>query len=303
MKILPITNNKVFQSFATAAVEPEEKVHIEDNHEFLDFQDLNLDEKIHAADNDTIEISKTEAPKETQKEALKEEKPNTHKHEKVPTKVKVAAIAGSVAGALAFLFFAAKGQNKGDFNSAKSLDKVKQMFKVDYEKNFLVPMGLAASATIGGTLGGLIIDKKDKRKPKIKECIHQILGNVIVPITLVGVAASQIKKIPDLSKTKKIVYNGLAAIAGVGAGVTGGNWLASKVTKTIYNEKDERKVGPQDFGIHVDDLLTVIALNAKGEALKEFIGKALPAIFLICGYQAGTGQPHTHGRRKHKEVS
>ena len=79
----------------------------------------------------------------------------------------------------------------------------------------------------------------------------------------------------------------LAAVGGVAAGVTGGNWVASKVNKAIFKEEDKRKVGVKDFCIHVDDLLTVAALTPIGDKIKGFISKALPAIFLICGYEAG----------------
>lgn len=194
-------------------------------------------------------------------------------------KVKRAALAGSAVTTLAYLFVLAKNAKKGNF-------KVKDMFNVDFKNMFKV-MGLATSAVIGGLAGGLITDKKENRKPKLKEAVHQFLGNIVTPITIVGVAASQIEK-RNFSKTKEIALSALAAIAGVGAGVTGGNYLASKVNKVIFKENDDRKLGVKDFGIHVDDLLTVAALTPIGDSIKGFISKALPAIFLVCGYEAGT---------------
>ncbi len=206
--------------------------------------------------------------------------------------VKRAALAGSSITTLLYLFALAKGQKKSAF-------KVKDMFNLEF--GTLEAIGLATSSVIGGLTGGLLTDKKENKKPKLKEAVHQFLGNIVTPITIVGIATSLIKK-HDFSKYTKWTLNALAGIVGVAVGVTGGNWVASKVNKKIFKENDDRKVGVKDFGIHVDDVLTVIALatskkkDAKALAVDElpktpiqkFISKALPAIFLICGYEAGT---------------
>lgn len=193
--------------------------------------------------------------------------------------VKRAALAGSAATTLAYLFAVAKFAKKGSF-------KVKDMFNVDFKNMFKV-MGLATSAVVGGLLGGMAADTKENRKPKLKEAVHQFLGNVVTPITIVGIAGEAIEK-RKFSRVKEITLSALAAVAGVGAGVTAGNWAASKVNKAIFKENDDRKVKAKDFCIHVDDLLTVAALTPIGDKIKGFISKALPAIFLICGYEAGT---------------
>ena len=194
-------------------------------------------------------------------------------------RVKRSALAGSALTTLAYLLVVAKSARKGDF-------KIKDMFNVDFKNMFKV-MGLATSAVIGGLFGGLAADVKENRKPKLKEAVHQFLGNIVTPISIVGIAANQIEK-RNFSKTKEILYSAGAAIAGVAAGVTGGNFIASKVNKAIFKENDDRKLSIKDFGIHVDDLLTVAALTRIGNSIKGFISKALPLIFLICGYEAGT---------------
>ena len=211
----------------------------------------------------------------------KKHEEHSHKHVKknVDARVKFAAIGGSVLFTAAYLFALAKYAKKGSF-------KIFDMFNIDFENMFKV-MGLATSAVAGGLFGGLAADKKENRHPKLKEAVHQFLGNVVTPISIVGVAGQQIKK-RNLSRANEIIMSGLAAIAGVGAGVIGGNWLASKVNKFIFKENDDRRLSVKDFGIHVDDLLTVAALTPIGDSIKGFISKALPAIFLICGYEAGT---------------
>lgn len=196
-------------------------------------------------------------------------------------KVKRAALIGSAISTTAFLFAAAKISKKGAF-------KIKDMVNIDFEKKGAIKaILLATSAVIGGLTGGLITDKKENRKPKVKEAIHQFLGNIITPITIVGIATDQIKK-RGYSKLKNGLLGGVAAIVGVAAGVTGGNWIASRVNEKIFKENDGRKVGIKDFGIHVDDILTVMALSDLGEKVQSFTSKALPIVFLICGYEAGT---------------
>ena len=133
----------------------------------------------------------------------------------------------------------------------------------------------------------MIADTKDTRKAKLKEGIHQFLGNIITPISIVGVATHLIEK-RNLPRTKELLYSGLAAIGGVGVGVTAGNKVASKVNEAIFKEDDTRKVKAKDFGIHIDDVMTWLALTAKTDVVKNFISKALPVVYLICGYEAGT---------------
>lgn len=199
-----------------------------------------------------------------------------------PTKtVKTAAITGSIATTLAYLFLLAKHLKKGNF---KALD----MFKLPFDNMFHV-MGLATSSVVGGLGAGLIFDKKENRLPKIKEAVHQFLGNIVCPITIVGIAGNAIKK-RQFSKLKEGILSFGAAIAGVVTGVVGGNHIASKVNEKVFKEEDTRKLSIKDFGIHVDDLLTTAALTPVGKNLgiESFIPVALPAIFLICGYEAGS---------------
>lgn len=197
------------------------------------------------------------------------------KHE---TKVKAATLTGSILTTAAYVFALAKYTKQGKLN-------FKDLLHVNYHNMFKV-MGLATSAVIGGLAGGLITDKEN-RKAKLQEGIHQFFGNIVAPITIVGLTCDAIEK-RNFSKTKEILLSGLAAIAGVGAGVTGGNWFASKVNKAIFKEDDGRHVSFKDFGIHVDDLLTVAALTPIGKSIQSFISIALPAIFQICGYETGT---------------
>ncbi len=194
-------------------------------------------------------------------------------------KVKIASLVGSTITTLLYLFALAKGTNKKAF-------KFKDILNVDFDSTIRT-IGLATSALVGGLGGGILFDKPKSNKPKLKEAVHQFLGNIVTPITIVGIATSQIKK-QNYSMWKSALLGGAAALFGVGLGVTGGNKIASIVNEKIFKEDDTRKVGVKDFGIHVDDILVVMGMTDLGAAVKSFVSKALPAIFLICGYEAGT---------------
>lgn len=200
---------------------------------------------------------------------------------KATNTVKTAAVAGSVLATLTYLLLLAKFTKKSQF-------KIMDMFKLDFGSELRV-MGLATSSVIGGLIGGLSSDKKENRQPKYKESIHQFLGNIVFPITIVGQIGRVIKK-KTLTPVKLGVASLGAAVAGVVSGVIGGNWFASKANEFIFKEPDTRKLSAKDFGIHIDDLLSAMALTPIGKALglSSFISVALPAIFLICGYEAGT---------------
>lgn len=201
------------------------------------------------------------------------------KHE---TKVKVATLTGSILTTAAYVFALAKSAQKGNF-------KFKDLFSVDFHNMFKV-MGLATSAVVGGMTGGLLTDKEN-RKAKLQEGIHQFFGNIIAPITIVGVACNAIEK-RNFSQLKESGLSLLSAVVGVFAGVTSGNWFASKVNKAIFKEDDGRHVSFKDFGIHIDDILTALALGPLGKPMQSFLSVALPAIFQICGYEAGTHTEH-----------
>ena len=205
-------------------------------------------------------------------------------------KVKAATITGSALTTLAYMFILAKTAQKGNF-------KFKDLWNIEFHNMFKV-MGLATSAVIGGLAGGLLTDKEN-RKAKLQEGIHQFFGNIVAPITIVGIASNAIEK-RKFAPSKEILLSGLTAIMGVGIGVTGGNWFASKVNKAIFKEDDGRHVSFKDFGIHIDDLLTVAALTPIGRSIQSFISVALPAIFQICGYEAGTHTEHEKHKHKHE---
>ena len=198
-------------------------------------------------------------------------------------KVRAATVTGSIAASALFLAALERLNNPKNF-------KFKNLFKQNFKNPFKV-MGLATVTMLGGLTGGLITDHKSKRKAKLKEAMHQFIGNILVPISIVGAAVTVIEKQKYPAK-KELILSGIASVAGVVAGVITGNYAAGKINEKIFKENDKRHIGPKDFSIHIDDIMTLMALTSNGEKIQSFIGKALPAIFLLCGYEAGTSKLH-----------
>lgn len=205
-------------------------------------------------------------------------------------KVRAATLAGSVAASGLFLSALEKYNNPKNF-------KFSNLFKQNF-KNPIKVMGLATVTMLGGLAGGLLSDDKSKRKAKVKEAIHQFIGNILVPISIVGAAVTAIEK-QNYPRKKEIILSGIASIAGVVTGIITGNYAAGKINEKLFKENDKRHIGPKDFSIHVDDIMTLIALTSNGEKVQSFIGKALPAIFLLCGYEAGTSKLHDNPEEIH----
>ena len=55
-----------------------------------------------------------------------------------------------------------------------------------HEKEIL---GVAAGSVAGGFVGGCLVDKKENRKAKQREVLSQMVGNIAVPVFLVGQGA------------------------------------------------------------------------------------------------------------------
>ena len=202
-------------------------------------------------------------------------------------KVRAATVTGSIAASALFLAALERLNNPKNF-------KFKNLFKQNFKNPFKV-MGLATVTMLGGLTGGLITDHKSKRKAKLKEAMHQFIGNILVPISIVGAAVTVIEK-QNYPRKKELILSGIASIAGVVAGVITGNSAAGKINEKIFKKYKQSYIYTErtleDFSIHIDDIMTLMALTSNGEKIQSFIGKALPAIFLLCGYEAGTSKLH-----------
>lgn len=183
---------------------------------------------------------------------------------------------------------------------------------------------LGAIPVLGGIAGGIAADKasgeniKEKLPNKIKEGFYQFFANIFLCNVGAGVALGLlegISKIPDLLKDKIKIENSainslklantklpraIGMITGITlVGIMGGSSIANWIGKSIINpllgtkeetKTEERKPELLDVALHSDDIATVGVLSGF-----KWIEPALPLLYAISGYRAGTGyRGHGH---------
>ncbi len=217
-----------------------------------------------------------------------------HIHEEAPTKVKVGSLLGSGIGALGSVYLLAKGQSK-------ALKKPVNIFNVKYSE--LGIQGIATAALAGGLGAGIALDEKQHTKAKVREGIHQAIANILFPLLLIGgankaydVISPQLKlpQINSSSKGAKLINGAVQVVPRLAltmAGLIGGVCLGTKVSNKINEECEHhchtREVKPLDFIYHPDDVATALVLADKQGSIQKVVGKIIPPIFTLCGYQAG----------------
>lgn len=192
-------------------------------------------------------------------------------------KTSALAVLGAVIGATIPTILIAKKQNpklKPDSfkNALKYLD-------INYELPEILTVGM--SALLGGLAGGLA-DKKEKNKlKKLEEGTFQAM-NLLIPTFLVSQAFKLCKKTKSLNNPLAIA---IGTLGGVFAGVNIAVMLSNRIDKKVFNRYEcnpDRKFRSRDLVVHVDDIITSLAL-----AKAPYINTVLPAVFAWNGYEVG----------------
>ena len=187
-----------------------------------------------------------------------------------------------------------------------------ELFNVIFSQNKDITskeiFSMGAVPVAGGITGGMLADKvtktetKESKANKIKEGVYQYLANIFM--CNVGAAgalfgAEQLQKagkIQKLTPTKKlgVILGGITA-----TGIIGGSYIANFISKKFLDPMfdkgkhhkghgkslyAERKPEPLDIALHADDIATAGVLSGF-----KWIEPALPIMYLISGYRAGTG--------------
>lgn len=165
---------------------------------------------------------------------------------------------------------------------------------------------LAAASVAGGLAGGLIFDDKKYIKPKLRESVNQLLGNVLVPIGCVwGIStlyknnkAKIMNLVPQIKETgkKSQIFNkalrcipgSAATLTALGIGIITGNRVSNYLNEKVFHKKVERDIKPSDFAPHVDDIGIAVSLMAEKSKPASFIQRTIPLFLCVPGYEVGT---------------
>lgn len=248
-------------------------------------------------------------------------------YETSDTKVKVASLFGSATGIALTLGYILLRNRKQLAKEAEQLgvklkDHIAKQATENAGKIKPLPINrpedllkLAAGSVAGGITGGLLTDKKENAKAKIREGLQQFIGNISIPVGILTLNLFLLKKskfemplfketgnfIEKLSpKMQKFFIKKLnpvikevpkigITLASLFGGLAIGNKIMNKVNDKIFKEKERRQVKPSDFSAHADDLCFASSFILKeGSNLQGVISRILPATFLVAGYEAGT---------------
>lgn len=237
--------------------------------------------------------------------------------ERASTKLKLGVFCTTLAGVVAGLAIRMKCQkvplNLGEL--FKGNFKKFGLWNVRYsEAKDILTIG--AGSVLGGLLGGLMFDKKENNKAKIREAVIQYIGNISIPIGCVWgglklakklkpmfqkeISKIHIDKVVEKVTDNKAVKEGaeetikgfpkavIVAIA-LTSGIFAGNKVGNFINEKIFHVKDNRKLKPADMSPHVDDVCFALTMAEEGakEGPIHYVSRIIPAALMISGYSTG----------------
>ena len=140
----------------------------------------------------------------------------------------------------------------------------------------------AAGSIIGGVGLGLIGEKKEVQKNRLKEGLFQFM-NASIPTWIVGGVVS----LCENSEKYNNKWNKILSVAG---GLLVGMYGSAALSNLITDPKDkfpDRKLSAKDALANIDDGIGALALAKFPIIEKLNIGRFLPIIYTACGYRAG----------------
>jgi len=223
---------------------------------------------------------------------------------KLPAKVKIAAVLATLAGVSVALGSIFK-EKKLPLDSFENIKKA--LYHHEYHEKDIFK--IAAGSVGGGLIGGVLSDKKENAKSKIREAIFQMIGNILIPIGFVSLSSHWIEKnkaameeiIPKFSKntkTFKIVNASLKAVpafaitaASLGTGAVFGNKVGNWIYERFFGVNENRTIKLTDLAPHVDDICLATTLVASDDnPVKKCVQKFVPLALMVAGFQAGIAQ-------------
>ena len=144
-------------------------------------------------------------------------------------------------------------------------------------------IGLCTASTIGGLATGLIVDKPEHRKYKLKDTVNQMIGNTLVPFGFLALSNKLTKKLPILWQT-------ISGIATLIATTFLGHSIANKVNEKIFKEESGYKCTGKDFYGDFDDFIFAASTVMNNKSLYKITASLCTLTYMTHGYLAGCRQ-------------
>lgn len=237
--------------------------------------------------------------------------------EKAPTKVKIAALTGTVLGitaAMAWTFKAKKLPLNKFFHNLVTITYKKpeeEGGKIIGDMEKLIGR-LAIGSVGGGFLFGALADKKENLKAKARESIIQLVGNIFTPILCVDAGLRLYEKfaenkilahIKSTSKSVRGLPKAGFSILCLISGLMLGNKVGNTINAKAFNVDDKRKIRMSDLSPQLDDVCVAVGFVAKGGDIGKVVSRFIPLAFTFAGYDTGTAQENPKNLKQKTDIT
>lgn len=208
-------------------------------------------------------------------------------------KVAIASVAGSALGIAASV--------AGVYAMAKKGNPSLSLKNLAYNEKDVLLIG--TGSVLGGLAGGLIADKnKENVTPKLREASQQLIGNTIIPVSLLALGNKILDKtkfsLPKINSTSKIanVANKTLGVlpkvvvtfTALFGGMQLGNKIMNAINNKIFKEDVKHDVHAEDYLVHADDVCMATNMLLKDvPTISSVTSKVLPATFIVSGAKTG----------------
>ena len=158
--------------------------------------------------------------------------------------------------------------------------------KIDYDEKEMI--GIAGSSVLGGFIGGSLFDKRQNIKAKFKEGIFQMIANIVMPISTVGIAVKTFEKFAAYKFANPKAKNITKAIITI---IDYDYTIIQSINDKIFNSQKERKMSIKDLSAQVDDTCLAASMLTQGSGAAKSWGKIfsifIPFALLMPGLETG----------------
>lgn len=144
-------------------------------------------------------------------------------------------------------------------------------------------IALCTSSTLGGLTTGLVVDKKENHKYKLKDSVNQLVGNTFIPFGSLAICNK-------FNKNLRVIPRTLSAIATLVVTTFLGHGVANMLNKKIFGENSGYKCNIKDFITDADDIVFSASTVLRNKGLYKLTATLCPFTYLTQGFLTGTRQ-------------
>lgn len=170
------------------------------------------------------------------------------------------------------------GASLGIGLSVLSLAKGKSIRNINYGNKEVTL--ISSMSIFGGLLGGVIGDRGNNTKAKVREANQQMFGNIIIPISIMAMCNKLTKHMGTLTR-------GIIAVTSLFVGTIFGHRVMDKVNGKLFGNEKKYNITANDFLCDVDDGLYAVSTITNNQNIHKAVASIVPLTYIYMGYRAG----------------